>query len=345
MKLYQNNGYVNIRGILDEGLPFNFVVGGRGTGKTFTALKIMIEDNKKFIYQRRTQSQCDLISKPDFSPFKSLNNMFGWNVGIKSISKYNGAFYNMTEDTKGELVPAGSPLGYTLALSTVSNMRGFDSSDVKYIIYDEFIPESHERPIKNEGAAFLNCYETINRNRELNGEKPLQILSLANSNNIANEIFIELRLVTIVEEMFTKGKEIYINRDRGIGIFLLNSSPISENKKQTALYKLTNNTDFSKMAVENKFESPSISLIKPQPLKEYRLLYTIGEISIYKHKSTNKYYCSQHKSGSGEEFGTSDIDRSRASNKYYYVNIAYLNRRIIFENLLCEILYQKLMLK
>ena len=37
------------------------------------------------------------------------------------------------------------------------------------IIFAEFIPEAHERLIKNEAAALFNFYETINRNRELDG--------------------------------------------------------------------------------------------------------------------------------------------------------------------------------
>ena len=46
-----------------------------------------------------------------------------------------------------------------MALSTVSNLRGFDMSDCTLLIYDEFIPEPHERPLKNEAAALFNAYE------------------------------------------------------------------------------------------------------------------------------------------------------------------------------------------
>lgn len=39
MKLYLDNGYVNMSAIIELGLPFNFVVAGRGTGKTYGTLK------------------------------------------------------------------------------------------------------------------------------------------------------------------------------------------------------------------------------------------------------------------------------------------------------------------
>ena len=143
MKIYDASGYVNIDGILSEGYPFNFCVGGRGTGKTYTTLKVATEKGLRFMLMRRTQSQADLISKPEFSVFKPLNHDLGWNVEVKSISKYNSMFYT-EDDEENE-----HPVGYTCALSTISNMRGFDASDIQLFIYDEFIPEKHERLLKN----------------------------------------------------------------------------------------------------------------------------------------------------------------------------------------------------
>ena len=93
MKIFDTSGYVNVKGILEEGYPFNFLVGGRGTGKTYTTLKVAKEEGRKFMLMRRTQSQADLISKPEFSVFKPLNEDLGWNVQVRRISKYNSAFY------------------------------------------------------------------------------------------------------------------------------------------------------------------------------------------------------------------------------------------------------------
>ena len=123
MKLYQESGYVNMGAIFDLGLPFNFVVGGRGTGKTYTALKECVERGDVFFFLRRTQAQTDLVSKPEFSPFKKLNSDLGWNVKTAPISKNNAAFFQA--DADGQMT--GSPIGYTGALSTMANIRGFDS--------------------------------------------------------------------------------------------------------------------------------------------------------------------------------------------------------------------------
>lgn len=334
MKLYQENGYVNIRGIIETGLPFLFVVGGRGTGKTYTALKTVKEDGTKFFFMRRTQAQADLISKPEFSPFKVLNTDMGWDVGIRSISKYNGAFYDNAEE-------GGLPIGYTGALSTMSNVRGFDSQDVQLLIYDEFIPERHERPIKNEGAALLNAYETINRNRELQGRKPLQMLCMANANDLSNPIFLELGFVGKAERMKRKGQEVSIDQRRGIGIFMLSNSPISEAKKETALYRLTTGSEFERMALENDFAEREYAEVKHRPLQEYRPEVSVGELCIYSHKTTGRLYVSTHVSGSPPTYTAGEQDLKRFRRSWGWIYQEDMAGNIDFEEVFCRILLTK----
>lgn len=336
MKLYQDSGYVNIRGILELGLPFNFCIGGRATGKTYTSLKTVKEDGVKFFFMRRTQAQADLINKPEFSPFKAVNADNGWNVTTKPVSKYNSAFYDVTEDA-----PEGVPIGYTGALSTMSNVRGFDAQEVKVLIYDEFIPERHERPIKNEGAALLNAYETINRNRELKGEPPLQLLCLANANDLSNPIFLELNLVAKAERMRKKGQEISIDRARGIGIFMLTESPISSRKRNTALYKLTKGSEFERMSIDNDFAQRNYNSVVVRPLIEYRPIVAVGEICIYSHKNSGKLYVSTHMTGSPPIYSAGEHDLARFQRAYFWVWAEYMQNNVEFEEILCEILLTK----
>lgn len=338
MKLYDENGYVNIRAIINQHQPFNFVWGGRGTGKTYGALSAMIEDGERFMLMRRTQTQLDLISKPEFSPFKSINQDKGYNVGIVPLSKYNGGIYNLQE-TEGKLVPSGPPIGYTCALSTVTNIRGFDASDVQVLIYDEFIPEAHSKPIKGEADAFLNAYETINRNRELTGKPPLQVLCLANANRLANPLFIGLGLLEKAEAMSRHGQELSIIGSRGICMVNLCRSEISGKKRATALYRFTGDNEFSQMALSNKFGGEDdISAIGSRPLREYTPLVTIGEITIYRHKSRGEYHVSTHKSGAPTAFGVGEMERERFKKCYFWLWREYIGNRVTFENRLCEIL-------
>ena len=68
MKLYQRNGYANMPDIIESETPFVLTIGGRGTGKTYGAIKYLLESGTLFIYLRRTDAQMQLVSKAEFSP-------------------------------------------------------------------------------------------------------------------------------------------------------------------------------------------------------------------------------------------------------------------------------------
>ena len=334
MGIYLSSGYVDIEKILSYKLPFNFLLGGRATGKTYGALKTLYQTDTRFMLMRRTQAQCDLINKPEFNPYKVICNDLGVDIRVRSISKYNALIYEDLGDD------AEKTLGYTCALSTIANMRGFDASDCKVLLYDEFIPERHERAIKSEGSAFANAYESISRNRELQGKDPLQAVCLANAFNIANPIFLEFGLVGICEKMKTKGQELYINRDRGILIALLDKSRISQQKNDTALYRVAGGA-FADMALKNDFAYNDSSDVKSMSLKEYRLLCTVGEISIYKHKASRKYYISEHRSGTAPEYKSDEVGIKRYQKKHgIMLYAAYMRGDITFENILTKSLFE-----
>ena len=334
MKIFDTNGYVNVRGILEEGYPFNFLIGGRGTGKTYTTLKVAREDRKKFMLMRRTQSQADLISKPEFSVFKPLNMDLGWNIQVHRISKYNSAFYELDGELETEI-------GYTCALSTISNMRGFDASDIELLIYDEFIPEKHERLLKNEADALFNAYETMNRNREIKGIAPIQMVCLANANDITNPVFESLNLIRIADRMQKGNSDRWTDDKRGLQLIMLHRSPISKKKSNTVLYNLTEGSEFASMALDNDFNVDR-QHIRPRPLSEYTPVCTVGELCIYRHKSENRLYCSTHLSGVfNRKFSLSDTDRLHYQRIFRSHWDMYIGSKIDFEDVLSEKLFIK----
>ena len=342
MKIFLDNGYLDMHSIIRSDYNFVLICGPRGTGKTYGALKDLIENNERFIFMRRTQQQIELIDNPEFSPFKPINEDLGTNIYTFHITKTNSGIYRCNPDSDGKVQKDGSELiGFTVALSTISNMRGFDASMCDYMIYDEFIPERHERRIKNEAAALFNAYETIARNRELKGKKAMKLICLANSNELANPLFIELKLVQKAEQMRRKGQQIYEDRKRGLLLIILNGSPISQKKSDTALYRLTGGTEFREMAIDNAFqELKDDSSVKSMPLMEYRPICQIGEVCCYQHKSNGTYYVSLHCSGSPKKYGTSDTEKARWRRAYQYLWFAYLRNDIIFENSTSEILFE-----
>ena len=336
MNLYDPNGYANIRGILDTGIPFIFITGARGVGKTYGALDTCVDMGLRFMFMRRTQAQADLSCNPDFSVFKPLNADKGWDIVPDRISKYNSAFIRR-DNGHNEIV------GYSCALSTVSNMRGFDASDIDVLIYDEFIPEKHERPIKNEPQALLNAYETMNRNRELKGKPPIKFLGLANSNDISNPYFEYLGLIRIADKMQRKGNDIYRDDKRGLMLIMMHRSPISKKKANTALYRLTQGTDFNNMALDNEF-TICRQYIKSLPLVEFTPRCKIGELCIYRHKSNNILYATTHSSGVFPSvYTTSETDIEHFRNTFSSYYDSYIEGRFRFEDVLSEELFKKYM--
>lgn len=335
--IYLENGYINIAQILSYPENFIFLIGGRGVGKTYGTLQYCLNNNIRFCYIRRTDTQLQVCKSEKGNPFKKLNVDMDRNIHCDSDHDITG-FYNFVYDeAKEKYVKSGDLIGYAFALSTFANMRSIELSDVEIIIYDEFIRQPDERPIKNEASAFLNMCETIMRNREIQGMQPLKVICAANSNSLDTDLLYYLQLVTIAEKMQRTGKELYVNKNRCLRLYIPNNSPISAAKSNTTLYRLTAGTDFAKMALENKFTDDDTSLIAQRPLIEYIPHVTIGEICIYKHKSRYEYYVTTHKSGTPNSFTVSDRGCKMFRQQYPYLWDAYfLDNKIFFETYGCQ---------
>lgn len=342
MNLYTPEGWVDAPAIMAGALTFNIIVGGRGTGKTFGFLEQLRLDNPRpFLLMRRTQVQADLISNPRFSPLLALDRVRGCHTITKKINKYIGGIYEAEVNKDGTMEAYGPPLGYTAALSSIHNVRGY-SADVDDIIFDEFNPEKGERQtISDEFNSFRNAYETLNRNRELEGRDPIKVWMLSNSNTLGNPYFIGLRIVEQVDKMIRKGQEVWKDPERGLMVVNLAASPISEKKAATALYRLTGPDEFTGMALGNEFSQEARSRTGSIPLRELIPLVQIGELQIYRHKGGRQLYGSLHRSGAPEIFTTDDAGVARFRAKYGWLWEYYMEDQIIWQTYLPELLFRK----
>lgn len=344
--MFDKNGYLDFEYIYTHTLTYTFITGGRGIGKTFGCLKYFLDHDITFVFLRRTQTQVDMIKNDDMNPFKALLDVLGddYAVVTKKLNKNITTCYRAVRDADGILQPAGKPIGYLMALSTVANIRGWSaSSTVDALCYDEFIGEAHEKKfIQNEDERLLNCIETIARNREIQGRPPMKFIGLSNSNMLANPIFVGLQLVTECERMMNKGITLKNIPQRDLSLILLNITPISEKKAQTSLYKLAGrDSSFSKMALDNEFTKEEMQDIKSLSLREYKPVLTIGEISVYRHKSRNEYYVTGHASGSPVMYDTSAMELKRFRRDAYHLWLAYLRRAVIFESYIYKVLFER----
>lgn len=285
------------------GVWLHFFVGGRGTGKTYGGLKGAWEDALKgyghgFILLRRTDKERKLNEA--FNPFVKFNKRSGYNAVTAPLTKDATGIYNGVPGEDGELVPSGPPLGYMFALSTLATMRslGLDDEAVDKLIYDEFIPEAHVRLLKNEGEAFLNAFETFNRNRELElGLPPLQCYLTANANAIDNPIFKSLGLIPVVERMLRRGDSDYYNAQRGYAIHLLADAEFEAQKKKTSIARLTEGSDFYDMAYNNEFAYNDMTCIRRLDAQGFTPCYAVGDWHVWQRKGCTEFYAT-YKDGS-----------------------------------------------
>lgn len=330
-KIYDTNGWVNWDYILEQPSSFISVVGARGVGKTYGIFKKLTKEKKKFIYLRRLKSQLDQCGKLEGNPFKKINE--DTSMDIKPFS--SGGIISFREvDKNGSIIAVG------VALSVVANVRGIDFSDYDYIVFDEFIASSGERPIKNEFLAFLNFYETVNRNRELEGKNAVKCIMLGNANTLINPYFSSWHFMKTAVRMITGGQMVWRSADQTRMIILLLHSPISEKKKDTALYQNANE-DFIQMALDNAFKTDETK-IKSEPLKEYNHIVSVGELGIYRHKSERKYYVSATQA-SQPYYDAFGIGLKMFQQDFYMLRVHYMiSKNIWFESFELEVIFREL---
>lgn len=331
MKIYDKNGWVNWNYFCSLPRAFVMMVGARGVGKTYGLLKYLIENGKPFIYLRRLQAQLDISGSEAGNPFRKINGDL--ERDIRPIKQKN--MVEFREGGKdGDIIALGA------ALSTVATVRGFDFSGYDYIVFDECVPMAGERPIKNEFDAFLNFYETVNRNRELEGGKPVLCLMLGNANQLLNPYFTGWKFTKTALKMISGHQMIYTSPDKTRTMVLLTDSPISRKKAETSLYKNAS-AGFLNMALDNAFRTDATQ-IHSEPLTEYRHIVSVGDIGIYRHKSERKYYVSSIISTPHyDDYG---INLRQFQTDYLLFREIYMSQKLMtFESYENEILFREYM--
>ena len=281
-------------------------IGGRGIGKTYSALKMMMDDSEKFVFVKRQIDDVTYLcagngafgSKPkidengkrisaDLSPFVPLNRDLGTNIQAWSIMKGLGGFWQATPD--GE--PAGPLIGYVAALAGVSKYKGFDMSDANYMIFDEFIPQPWDRVNRREGEMILDLHKTVSRDRIQRGRGPLKLLALANATEVNSPLTRVLEVTDDLAFMAMHNIRHKYIEERGIVLQLLETpETFLEAEKDSIVYKALASTAWGEMAYGNTFAYNDMSNVSKQKMRGFLPWFTV----IYKR---NKWYCYQHPDG------------------------------------------------
>lgn len=327
-KIYTKQGWVNWGWLMEDPASFIMMVGPRGVGKTYGIFDYCISKRIPFIYLRRLKTQLDLCGKPAGNPFRKISI----DKRINIVPFKSDGVISFRHDSRG-----GEEVAIGVSLSTVATVRGVDFSGYDVIVFDESVPMSGEKPIKDEFQTFLNFYETVNRNRETEGLKPVKCILLGNANKLSNPYYTGWKFTKTALRMLHGKQMVYRTPDGTRMMILLQDSPISAKKAETVLYQNATD-DFISMALDNAFKTDATN-IKSEPLREYTHIVSVGEIGIYRHKSDRRYYVSAKTSlPYYDDFG---IQLKMFQQNYFMLRVNYMvNKNILFEDYESELLFR-----
>jgi hypothetical protein len=212
--------------LLTHNALFNFVIGNRGAGKTYSfkrwAIKDFLKTGAQFIYLRRY--------KTEFDDFKNF------------FADVSQEFPDVEFEVKGKLLFINQQLaGYGVALSTALTKKSVSYHLVNKIGFDEFVIDSKViHYLSNEVTMFLEFYETVARMRD-----NVRAVFLSNAVSVVNPYFLYWNLRPKGNKRFTKHGHLLIE--------FVKNQDFMDAKYKTRFGQIIKGTRYGDYAVENQY--------------------------------------------------------------------------------------------
>ena len=231
--------YWDIKKPLSYNCLWNFILGMRGGGKTYGALKYAIEqyleaqkngEKWEFIYVRRMKTELDKLTvMRNGRLFKAVEKEFP----THTFKAESNTLYCDKEI-----------IGYAVPLSTASILKSDAFPNVKVIIFDEFIIDNRGtyHYLKYEVTKFLDLYETVARGRDV------IVLFLSNAVTVTNPYFDYFHLNKPKNgdiQRFGESKQILVQN------FV--NEQLADIKKSSRFGQIINGTEYSDYAYDNEW--------------------------------------------------------------------------------------------
>lgn len=227
---------------------FAFVIGERGTGKSFNSkvavLNKFLKTGEQFVYVRRYKTEMD----------SALNNFF-------TDLQENGYFEDYCLEVKrSKMVTTftcdGEVCGYAVPLSNSNILKSTAFPKVKTILFDEFMLDNSGtyRYLKSEVTLFLDMVETIARLRDV------KVIFLGN-----NTSFYANPYVAYFDLELPYNSEFKTFKDGLIIVNYIKNEAYRKAKRQSKFGKLIDGTSYGDYAIDNKSLRDNTHFIEKRP--------------------------------------------------------------------------------
>lgn len=260
---------------LSHNCLFNFVVGPRGVGKTYSfknrVIKNFLKKGEQWVYLRRydTELKSGQMEK-FFDDIMSAYPEYEFKVE-------NGKFYI-----------DGHVAGFYMPLSQAAKYKSVPYPNVSMIGFDEFIIDRGMiRYLPNEVVTFNEMYSTIARLRDV------RVMFLSNAITFTNPYFVFFDLSLQQGQKITKKGDILLE--------LVDSPEYTQKAAKTRFGRIIANTDYGKYAIENQFLQDKDTFIEKIPGPG---------IALFVLKVDNQSFCVYDVMGSGKWYVSNHVDPS-----------------------------------
>lgn len=239
---------------------FNFVLGARGTGKTFEFKKWAIKSDKQTVWVRRYQEDIDKLQT------KFLGDLYQENI----ISPEDDIYIK-----NGTLYIGGIEKIFFIALSTSQRNKSQSFGGVDKIIYDEvFEGVGNRKYLPNEVDILLELYETVNRLR-VDGRRDCRVFLLSNKTTFVNPYFTYWNILPFSERFksFKNGLIVVENYE---------NVEFTKLKKASRFGQLIEGTKYGDYAIDNVVWMDDDALLgdKPEDAKRCVCNIRFGETMV-----------------------------------------------------------------
>lgn len=230
--------WYDVNRTLSHNCLFNFVVGPRGVGKTYSCKRRVIQNwlkkRQQFIYVRRYETEID---KKIGKFFDDIRDEFrGTDMYVK------GNQFMIDDEVAGWVIP----------LSKSAQFKSVPFPYVTMILFDEFIIDTGLiRYLPREVDSFLELYSTIARLRDV------IVLFLSNAITFTNPYFLYFDLTLQPGQTLMKKNDVLLE--------LVKNEAYTEASKNTRFGRMLQGTDYGKYAMENEFLRDTDDFIESIP--------------------------------------------------------------------------------